>query len=207
MKVGAQVASKLTAEDVVLNLNYDIAFDLALKQLGKPVCYAPEVRLGATLVLKPHGSFNIYVNLSNGNFFFEDPDRIYGSVGVTDPAGGGVFPQHGIVPPRLNKSYDQHPCAQMILETNRPFRPKVVTFWGVGLTDSDIDLLDLYREAVAQADLVEFINPKVAARDNAARLLASDVHHFPTFESWCAHRQSDGRALDNPFLSDIFESA
>jgi hypothetical protein len=184
MEVGRRVASTLAATDVILNLNYDIAFDLALKQVGKLTCYAPEVRPGAILCLKPHGSFNFYVNLSNGNCFFEEPDRIHGSVGIPDPAGGVFFQQHGIVPRRLNKSYDQHPSAQVILDTQRPFLPKFVTFWGVGLTDSDLDLLAVYREAATQAETVEFINPSSVACENAVRLLGVDVQHCPTLEAW-----------------------
>ena len=184
MEAGRGVVSALTAGDVVINLNYDIAFDLALKQAGKSICYAPDVRPGAISVLKPHGSFNFYVNLSNGNCFFEEPDRIPGSVGIRDPAGGVFFPQHGIVPPRLNKSYEQHPRALMILDTQRPFLPKIVTFWGVGLTDSDLDLLGVYHEAVTRAETVEFINPSSMACEKAIGLLSVDIQHFQTLESW-----------------------
>lgn len=40
MLAGTKVASQLDNYDVVINLNYDIAFDLALKQIGKNICYA-----------------------------------------------------------------------------------------------------------------------------------------------------------------------
>ena len=109
MKAGTSVGAMLKPGDQVLNLNYDIAFDLALKQIGLSTCYAPSVDSSEILVLKPHGSFNLYVNVANGNFFFESPDHIYGSVGIPDPEGGLFFAQDGIVPPRLNKTYKQHP--------------------------------------------------------------------------------------------------
>lgn len=184
MVAGQKVAHFLASDDVVLNLNYDIAFDLALKQSGKDFRYSPEIEPGVIRVLKPHGSFNFYVNLENGNCYFEEPDRIPGSVGVPDPDGGTYFCQDGIVPPRLHKSYKQHPWAKIILDTCRPFSPRIVTFWGVGLTDSDIDLLDIYNESTSHADVVEFINPSNDAYENALDLLGRDITHFPTLEAW-----------------------
>lgn len=185
MVAGRKVAQILISGDVVLNLNYDIAFDLALKQIGKIFCYAPEVKPDTISVLKPHGSFNFYVNPKNGNCSFEEPDQIPGSVGIPDPEGGIFFPQHGIIPPRLNKSYEQHPASQMILSTGRPFFPKVVTFWGVGLTDSDIDLLAVYQESTKKADSVEFINPCVEAYRTAVSLLSIKIVHFQSLDQWC----------------------
>lgn len=184
MVAGRRVASSVAPEDVVINLNYDVAFDLALKQAGRAICYAPETRPGTVMVLKPHGSFNLYVNVSNGNCFFEEPDRIVGSVGIPDPDGGVFFPQEGIVPPRLHKSYRQHPSAEIILATGRPFSPKTVTFWGVGLTDSDLDLLAVYREATAGAKRVEFVNPSAAAFRNAEQLLGVRIEQFESLDSW-----------------------
>lgn len=188
MVAGCRVASALAPGDVVLNLNYDIAFDLALKQAGHALCYSPDSRPGAIAVLKPHGSFNLYVDISNGDCFFEEPDRIAGSVGLPNPQGGVFFAQEGIVPPRLNKSYRQHPCAEAILATGRPFSPVTVTFWGVGLTDSDVDLLALYREATVGAERVEFINPSPEACGNAGRLLGVRIDHFDSLDSWFKHR-------------------
>jgi hypothetical protein len=63
-----------------------------------------------------------------------------------------------------------------------------VTFWGVGFTDSDIDLLALYREATGGAERVEFINPSTAAYENAARLLSVSARHFIALESWFIER-------------------
>ena len=184
MVAGTTVAKTLCPGDTVLNLNYDIAFDLALKQAGKSATYSPEVRNGTINVMKPHGSFNFYVNSKNGNCFFEEPDKIPGSIGIPDPAGGIFFTQHGFIPPRLNKSYAQHPTAEIILSTGRPFLPRVVTFWGVGLTDSDVDLLAVYREAVTDARVVEFINPSVEAYENAKRLLEIPITYFDSLDRW-----------------------
>lgn len=186
MVAGRQVAEVLQPGDRVLNLNYDIAFDLALKQAGKAITYSPDVRENGISVFKPHGSFNFYVNPKNGNCFFEDPQKIQGSFGIPDPQGGVFFVQHGIIPPRLNKSYAQHPAAEMILSHGRPFSPRIVTFWGVGLTNSDVDLLSLYREAVAYAELVEFINPSQEASEKATKLLATKLTHFLSLDQWIA---------------------
>ena len=186
MVAGRLVAEALSNGDVVLNLNYDIAFDLALKQAGKAIAYSPEVHDNTISIFKPHGSFNFYVNPQNGNCFFEEPQKILGSVGIPDPQGGVFFAQHGIIPPRLSKSYAQHPAAEMILGNGRPFSPRIVTFWGVGLTDSDVDLLSLYREAVADARLVEFINPSLEACENATKLLATNLTHFLSLDQWVA---------------------
>ncbi|MBI5931314.1 MAG: hypothetical protein HY862_18550 [Chloroflexi bacterium] len=184
MLAGRRVANQLTSSDVVLNLNYDIAFDLALKQSGKNICYAPDLRENAISILKPHGSFNFYVNLVNGNCYFEEPDRIHGSVSIPDPSGGFFSPHGGIVPPRLNKSYIHHPGAEIILDTCRPFLPKIVTFWGVGLTDSDVDLLSIYREAATSAEIIEFINPAMEAHQKAEKLLNREIAFFATLDQW-----------------------
>jgi hypothetical protein len=40
MNAGRKVAGFLSSGDAVLNLNYDVAFDLALKQASKTIVYA-----------------------------------------------------------------------------------------------------------------------------------------------------------------------
>jgi len=184
MRAGTRVANQLTPGDAVINLNYEITFDLALKQANKRICYAPDSNLDSISILKPHGSFNFYVNLENGNCFFDEPDRIAGSVGIPDPEGGHFYPHSGIVPPRLHKNYEQHPAASAILGTGRPFHPKVVTFWGLGLTDSDIDLLSVYKEATSGAETIEFINPSSEAYNKAIALLDNKITHYQTLDEW-----------------------
>jgi len=183
MNAGKRFARVLSLGDTVINLNYDIAFDLALKQAGIPFCYAPEQRDNCVLVLKPHGSINCYVNHLSGDFYFEDPDKISGSVGRREK--GGTFQPYGtIIPPQLNKTYEQHPFARMILKTKRPFTPEIVTFWGVGLTSSDVDLLNIYREATRKTKEIEFINPSDEVCMVAEKLLYRKVHHFRSLEEW-----------------------
>ena len=91
MLIGQKIASRLSQGDAVINLNYDIAFDLALTQVRKPFLYAPEYTAEKIIVYKPHGSINLYVNLSHESFFFEKPDRIRGSVDIESPNWGIRF--------------------------------------------------------------------------------------------------------------------
>lgn len=184
MRAGVKVAVRLGRGDKVVNLNYDVAFDLALMQARKAVSYAPEGIRGSITIYKPHGSFNLYLNRSNSKIRFIQPDRIPGSVGFSDPDGGTFFSQNAIVPPRLNKSYEQHPAARYILNHDRPFSPDVLTFWGVGLTTSDVDLLSLYREAAKTASIIEFINPSNEACDQARSQLQREVIHHVDLDSW-----------------------
>ncbi len=53
----------------------------------------------------------------------------------------------------------------MIIEPTKSIQPTHVIFWGVGLTDSDKDLLDLFRKWCHVADQIDFIDPKVADFD------------------------------------------
>ncbi len=184
MKAGSLVAGRLSEGDTVINLNYDIAFDAALEQINANVCYAPHFCERAINVLKPHGSINLYVNLQNGNFFFERPSQLLGSVGIPDNDGGTFFPHDGIVPPRLNKTYQQHPIARMILNTLEDLSPTVLTFWGVGLTPSDFDLLNIYRQVAQTATTIEYINPSAEAYENASTLLGREVRHFRSLDDW-----------------------
>jgi hypothetical protein len=88
------------------------------------------------------------------------------------------------VPPRFNKKYAQHPIARIIIDGIVSFRPDIVTFWGVGLTDSDADLLDVYRKWIASTSVIEVINPDAAVTDRAMRIFKMDVRHYSTLEEW-----------------------
>lgn len=186
MLAGKKVAERLNNGDMVLNLNYDIAFDLAIKQAGKTVRYAPNFHPQSISVLKPHGSFNLYCNYDNGDFFFSEPDQISGSVSIPGPGGATFSPHSGILPPRLNKNFAEHPLASFILDSGRPFLPEILTFWGVGLTDSDTDLLDIYKEASRHAETIEFINPSRPALEKAKHSLEKNISYFPTLDEWLA---------------------
>jgi hypothetical protein len=101
---------------------------------------------------------NLIVNSKRQGFCFARP-LLAGSV----QPGDGSTNYSGFVPPRFNKSYNQHPVAQMIIEATKVIEPTEVIFWGVGLTDSDQDLLNLYRRWCHRANQVDFINPSKPA--------------------------------------------
>ena len=125
---------------------------------------------------------NLVVNPKQRSFYFARP-FFAGSVQPSDGATNYV----GFVPPRLNKQYAQHPVARMIIEATKGIRPAQAIFWGVGLTDSDKDLLDLYIKWCHAADQVDFINPSVADVQNAKKLLGVDIRQYRDVADWISH--------------------
>jgi hypothetical protein len=186
LRAGTSVAERLFPGDRVINLNYDVAFDLALQQARRYFTYAPEYRQGAIIVYKPHGSFNFYADPGSGDCFFADPSQPRGSVALRDPSGRVWSPAAAIVPPRLAKSYAQHPSAARILSGLATFEPEIVTFWGIGMASSDADLIDIYRNACRRARRIEFINPDPTAGEGANRLLGVSVAGFSDLPDWFA---------------------
>jgi hypothetical protein len=165
------VATKYGPGDLILNLNYDTIFEIALAQLQTPFVYAPSAPKPEDLtVCKPHGSINLVSN--ERGFKFGEPDWW----GPGAPAGYRCF--SGFVPPRLNKTYEQHPIAKAILSAARDRRPNHVAMWGVGLTDSDVDLIALYSAWVKRANSVDIINPSAEVAEKAGRVLNRPVRHF-----------------------------
>lgn len=82
------------------------------------------------------------------------------------------------MPPRLNKSYDQHPIAKIVLEAARNRHPNHVALWGVGLTDSDADLIELYSAWIKRATSVDIINPSLDVAEKAKAIFGRPVRHF-----------------------------
>ncbi len=152
--------------------------------MGKNICYAPQFRENAIYVLKPHGSINLYINHKNKKWFFSEPDKVAGSVSLDFREEGIFDPFEGIIPPRLNKNYKLHPMAQAIFRTIRTYKSNKLTFWGIGLTESDVDLLEIYREASSTAKVVEFINPDQSACEKASSLLGKEVKWFENLGKW-----------------------
>jgi hypothetical protein len=183
---GKSVAERLFPGDRVINLNYDVAFDLALQQARRYFTYAPEYRRGAIILYKPHGSFNFYAEPGGGDCFFADPSQPRGSVALRDPDGRVWSPAAAIVPPRLAKGYAQHPSAARILSGLATFEAEIVTFWGIGMASSDVDLIDIYRRACRRASRIEFINPDPTACESAHRLLGLPVIDFSDLPEWFA---------------------
>lgn len=177
LKLTKSVAAFLDSGDLVLNLNYDTVFELALDQLNKPFVYCPnEPTNREILVCKPHGSLNMVMNTES--FCFGQP----GWLGMPEPPEFRSY--SGFLPPRLNKSYAQHPVSQKILASAAGRRPSEVTMWGVGLTDSDDELLALYREWAQRADRINIINPLGSVATKAAILLECEIRPFASVKEW-----------------------
>lgn len=186
MPAGGLVCSNLTNNDIVLSLNYDVCFDLAVQQNFDEYCYAPNDVENEIKIYKPHGSLNLYVNRQRKCFSFCAPDNIPGTQTHPDPEGGEWKASLGILRPRLSKSYSQHPIANTILKGVKNIEPDVVTFWGVGLTDSDIDLMEIYSNACKHSRKVEFINASGKDFNRAQKLLDVAIDHYTTIENWLA---------------------
>jgi hypothetical protein len=171
------VASRFEPGDLVLNLNYDTTFELALEQLARPFAYAPGPANGnELLVCKPHGSLNMVTN--DTGFTFGEP----GWLGLPEPNGYRSY--SGFMPPRLNKRYTQHPIAKMLLDSVRNRKPRQVAMWGVGLTDSDADLIALYSSWARRAGSVDIINPSEEVAQKAKALFRCEVRHYADVAQW-----------------------
>lgn len=174
LQVGQSVGRVLRPGDAVLNLNYDTLFELALQQAGIPFSYAPNlIRPEKVSICKPHGSLNLVVNEREDSFSFGQPEWL----GV--PAPRGTISFSGLLPPRYEKSYAQVPTAKMILAPLMDSHPDTISFWGVGFTSSDVDLIQLYRTWTRACSRVEIINPDEATARAAEKLLFREVHYYP----------------------------
>ncbi|PYN50405.1 MAG: hypothetical protein DMD94_27025 [Candidatus Rokuibacteriota bacterium] len=120
LALSKSVAESLMPGDLVLNLNYDTVFELALLQANRPFAYSPNVpSTDQVLVCKPHGSLNMVSTADR--FKFGQPEWL----GTPQPRGFQSY--SGLIPPRLNKSYSQHWIAQMILTPVAERQPERIT--------------------------------------------------------------------------------
>jgi hypothetical protein len=177
LRLTKSVAARFNPDDLVLNLNYDTVFEIALKQLGRPFAYSPsQVGGDQLLVCKPHGSLNMVVN--DTSFTFGQPEWL----GMPQPQGFRSY--SGLIPPRLNKHYAQHPIAQLVLAPLHDRRPQAIIMWGVGLTQSDEDLITLYSRWAGHADVIDIINPSPDIATKARKLFNCEVRHFRCVSEW-----------------------
>jgi hypothetical protein len=177
LQLSKSVAARIKPDDLVLNLNYDTVFELALEQLGRPFAYSPnQVKDDQLLVCKPHGSLNMVIN--DSQFTFGQPEWL----GTPQPQGYRSY--SGLIPPRLNKHYAQHPIAQIILTPVHDRRPQTIVMWGVGLTESDQDLIALYLRWSEHADVLDIINPSSDVAAKARKLFNCEVRHFDSVLEW-----------------------
>ena len=184
LKQSHSLISHLDPGDLVLNLNYDTVFELALEQMGISFCYSPnDIGTNDVLVAKPHGSLNMVVN--NREFKFGQP----GWLGM--PQLSGYLSYSGIIPPQLNKDYSQHPISAMILAPVQERRPEAIIMWGVGLTESDVDLVLLYRQWAKSAKTIDVINPSAEVAGKVSDLCKATVRHFPVLDNWTQSQLSE----------------
>lgn len=180
MPCAQSVASRLRAGDAVVNLNYDTIFEIGAAQVGHQLVFLPNAANSQKLTIcKPHGSFNLVINETEERFCFGQLNW----PGTPQPSDGSKN-YVGFIPPRLNKSYRQHWVSSMILEPARVFAPQNLTFWGVGLTESDTDLLELYKKWASTARRIEFINPSMEAANHARGLLRKEIEHYLEISDW-----------------------
>jgi hypothetical protein len=181
LALSKSVAAALSPGDLVLNLNYDTVFELALLQANRPFAYSPNIPTAdQLLVCKPHGSLNMVSN--DESFTFGQP----GWLGMPEPKGLRSY--SGLIPPHLNKSYSHHWIAQMILEPAVARQPEQITLWGVGLTESDVELVELYKAWAARAKQIEVINPSPEVVERVRALVPCNVRHFPSVAEWERNR-------------------
>jgi hypothetical protein len=131
------------------------------------------------LLARPHGSLNMMVNEKEGYFAF----------GYASTWGGGTHAGNAslcasILPPRLNKNYRDNPIASSIINAASGFRPDTLTFWGLGFTESDIDLNKLYQTLAGNARTIELINPDSSIVPRLEQIVCRKVTHFPNVEKW-----------------------
>ncbi len=194
LPLARRVAARLRPDDLVVNLNYDTIFELGAEQAGHQLSFIPgSSESGRLSIAKPHGSFNLFINKSQDGFWFS-PTLFAGGI----QPGDGSSNFAAFVPPRFGKTYAQHPVAAAIIQPLHSVEPWVVTFWGIGLTDSDTDLLDLFRFWSRRA-AVEFVNPDKQAAYRASALLGVPVCYFRSLEDW--ERQRSEHLQARSYLS------
>ncbi|MBE9555452.1 MAG: hypothetical protein IMF08_01235 [Proteobacteria bacterium] len=181
LTVSQEVGAKLRPGDVVVSLNYDPLFEIGLNQAGLAFQYAVrDFSRGTVCVCKPHGTLNMAISEDGTKAAFGNPEHL----AAPPPTGWRSF--LGIIPPRFEKVYEEHPLANSIVSTLMDIEPSIVTYWGVGLTTSDVDLLDLYRAWTRKMDTVEVLNPDKTIAEKYRSALGVNVRHFSTHEPWLA---------------------
>lgn len=175
------IARSLSPGDLVLNLNYDTVFELALKQLGRSFSYAPNIaQTDEVVICKPHGSLNMVTN--DKGFAFGQPDWL----GMPQPPG--YLSYSGLMPPRLNKKYTQNPISARMIQSVENRMPDDLIFWGVGVTNSDVDLICLYKNWSRKNPSVTVINPDICVARKIENTLNLPVQHFEDLVAWQAGR-------------------
>ncbi len=181
LTAGMFVSKILQSGDLIINLNYDTVFEMAITASGKPISYLPSFNPTRVHVAKPHGSVNLLVKPEGCCF---GQPAIHGTIVPTMDDSLAA----SILPPRLHKHYSQHPISQIIMDATLRFAPQELLFWGVGFTQSDLDLNALYSRLAMTSDFITVINPEIRAAHAASDITKRAVLHFPTLDSWLVSR-------------------
>lgn len=176
LKASAAMNSCLEPQDLVLNLNYDTLFEIGMRQTGKMICYSPKIpKENEFLICKPHGSLNLIEDETKATF--GDPE----SIGMIAPSSSYNF---YFLPPCLNKSYDRHPLSKTILTPVIGRKPSRIIMWGIGLTESDRDLVEIYKSWAKTVKTIEVINPSSSAAEKISNVLEKPIQHFLSHKEW-----------------------
>ncbi|EJJ27323.1 hypothetical protein [Rhizobium sp. CF142] len=179
LPITRRMVSRFSADDLILSLNYDTLIEAGLMQNGSDFTYLPNPTDPAQIpVCKPHGSLNMAFD-ENG-FSFGDPGNLF-PMFVT---GDGRSAYIGLIPPRLNKTYEQTPMARMILASVKKRQPRSIVMWGIGMTESDVDLNEIYRGWAESAEYVDVINPDPKVGPLIAKVIGIPVRCFASAEEW-----------------------
>lgn len=183
LQVSKAFIEYLKPSDLVLNLNYDTIFEIALEQVNRPFAYVPNTVASniEIAVCKPHGSLNLVSN--DHSFVWGQPTWL----GMPEPNGYESY--SGIIPPRLNKTYEQHPIANIMISKIENRTPNHLIFWGVGLTESDQDLLTLYRKWAKSVMSIDVINPSQEVSSKIEMLLEKKVNHYQSYLDWLSFQK------------------
>lgn len=178
LPLSRQVVNTLNPGDLVLNLNYDTVFELSLQQFKKNFVYCPDVDHTKIMVCKPHGSLNMVV--SSNAFDFGQPEW-WGSPSSSDLKWHSYI---GLIPPRLDKEYEQNIASKMMIDSVKNFRPEEILLWGIGLTESDIDLINLFQGWSAHKPFVGVANPDKNIAKKVETMLSCNTVHYIKIEDW-----------------------
>ncbi len=183
-----KMISSLNYGDIVISLNYDTLFEIALSQANKLFAYSPNVLSNSVMVCKPHGSLNFSIKiipnsgelqLTTGSpFWWGSPEM---------PQSHGGYSYLGLIPPRLNKTYEQNPISKEMLDSIKKLCPESVSFWGVGLTKSDLDLCEVFKNWDNAGNNLEVnvINPDSRVINKFQEIFQSKkLNHFVKAEDY-----------------------
>ncbi|WP_431322548.1 hypothetical protein [Rhizobium sp. YTU87027] len=179
LPVTRRMLSRFTSDDLILSLNYDTLVEIGLQQNETNFTYLPNVTPAMNIpVCKPHGSLNMAFD-ENG-FSFGDPRNLFPLFQTGDPR----LPYVGLIPPRLNKTYEQTPMARKMLLPVESRAPQSIVMWGIGMTESDIDLNEIYRGWAKKAEFVDVINPDPKVAPLIETVIGLPVRRFAAADEW-----------------------